>query len=191
MSFRRISRSALLSIAVGATVGLTMTACGESSTGAAAETTGPSTEQAAPTEAPVSSVDLTDQGPNPYVIDIEEATLANDTHRTALWTGTNLQMTVMSIPPGQDIGLELHEGQDQFLRVEAGTGRVQMGPERDDLSFDREVSDDWVILIPGGYWHNVTNIGDTDLKVYSLYGPPEHDHGTVHQTKADDDHDHE
>lgn len=129
-----------------------------------------------------------DQGPSPFVVNIEDATLANDNYRTALWTGSSLQMTVMSIQPGDDIGLEIHHDHDQFLRVEAGRGRVQMGPAQENLDFDREVSDDWVILVPAGSWHNVTNIGDTALKVYSLYAPPEHAHGTVHPTKADADH---
>jgi len=126
-----------------------------------------------------------DQGPNPFVIDIESATLATENYRTTVWTGRNLQMTLMSIEPGGDIGLEVHHTHDQFLRVESGRGRVQMGPEKDDLSFDREVEDDWVVLVPAGTWHNVTNIGDEPLKLYALYGPPEHPHGAVHPTKAD------
>ncbi len=135
----------------------------------------------------------TDEGPNPYVVDIESATLDNTNYRTTLWTGSNLQMTVMHIPTGNDIGLEVHDDGDQFLRVEAGRARVQMGPAEDDLSFDREVGDDWVILVPAGTWHNVTNIGDEPLKVYALYAPPEHPHGTVHATKEEsdaDEHDH-
>lgn len=134
-----------------------------------------------------------DRGPEPYVVDIEEATLANDTFRTALWTGGHLQLTVMSIPVGGEVGLEVHDDRDQFLRVEAGRARVQMGPASDDLSFDREVGDDWVILVPAGKWHNVSNIGEEPLKLYSLYAPPEHPHGTVHATKAEsdaDEHDH-
>lgn len=131
----------------------------------------------------------TDQGPNPFVVDIEAATLANDTYRTTLWTGSNLQLTVMAIQPGHDIGLEVHHDHDQFLRIEAGTARVQMGGAQDDLSFDRTVEDDWVVLIPAGTWHNVTNTGETALKVYSLYGPPEHPHGTVHETRTDADKD--
>lgn len=130
---------------------------------------------------------MTDNGPHPYVVDIEEATVANTNYRTTAWTGTHLQMTLMSIPVGGDIGLEMHASVDQFLRVEAGRGRVQMGPAEDDLSFDEEVGDDWAILVPAGSWHNVTNIGDTPLQVYSLYAPPEHPHGTVHATKADSD----
>lgn len=128
-----------------------------------------------------------DEGPAPYVIDIEAATLANERYRTTLWTGSNLQMTVMAIEPGHDIGLEVHDDGDQFLRVEGGRGRVQMGPAQDDLPFDREVEDGWVILVPAGTWHNVTSIGEEPLKVYALYAPPEHPHGTVHPTKADAD----
>jgi len=135
---------------------------------------------------------ITDHGPNPFATDIEEATLDNTNYRTTLWTGTNLQVTLMSIEPGHDIGLEVHHDHDQFLRVESGIGRAQMGPDADDLSFDQEVSDDWAVLVPAGSWHNITNTGDVPLKVYSIYAPPEHEHGTVHVTKeeADADEDH-
>ena len=93
----------------------------------------------------------------------------------------------MSIPEGGDIGLEVHPETDQFLRLDAGRGRAQMGPSRDNLEFDQEVSDGWCILVPAGIWHNVTNIGDEPLKVYAIYGPPEHPAGTVHATKAEAD----
>ncbi|GAA2442643.1 cupin domain-containing protein [Streptomyces macrosporus] len=135
----------------------------------------------------MSAEEFQGHGPQPHVLDIEKATLANDTYRTALWTGHHLQLTVMSIEPGGEIGLEMHPDRDQFLRVESGRGRVRMGPARDDLAFDREVSDDWVVLVPAGSWHNVINIGEEPLKIYSLYGPPEHPHGTVHRTKAEAD----
>jgi len=130
---------------------------------------------------------FTDEGKNPYVVDIEHATLSNENYRTTLWTGEHLQMTVMNIDAGGDIGLEVHSDGDQFLRVEAGKARVQMGPAEDDLPFERDVEDDWVILVPAGTWHNVVNIGDGPLKVYALYAPPEHPPGTVHATKADAD----
>ena len=135
----------------------------------------------------------TDHGPDPYVVDIESATLENTNFRTTLWTGKNMQMTVMSIDVGSDIGLEVHGHGDQFLRVEAGRARVQMGPAEDDLSFDEEVGDDWAILVPAGTWHNVTNIGEVPLQVYAIYAPPEHPHGTVHATQAEaeaDEHHH-
>ena len=128
---------------------------------------------------------MTDHGGKPYIVDIEETTLDNDTFRTTLWTGGHLQLTVMSIRPGDDIGLEVHPETDQFLRLEQGRGRCQMGPSKDDLPFDEEVSDDWVIMVPAGTWHNVTNIGDTDMKVYALYGPPDHLPGTIHPTHED------
>jgi mannose-6-phosphate isomerase-like protein (cupin superfamily) len=141
----------------------------------------------------MSSTEVADRGNAPFVTDIESATLENSRYRTTLWTGTHLQMTVMHIEPGHDIGLEVHRHGDQFLRVEAGQARVQMGSAEDDLPFDVEVSDDWAILVPEGTWHNITNVGAGPLKVYAIYGPPEHPHGTVHDTKAEadaDEHDH-
>ncbi|MBY5162080.1 cupin domain-containing protein [Salsipaludibacter albus] len=128
---------------------------------------------------------MTDHGREPYIVDIEQTTLDNATFRTTLWTGEHLQLTVMGIAPGDDIGLEVHPDNDQFLRLEQGRGRCQMGPSEDDLPFDEEVSDDWAILVPAGTWHNVTNIGDEPMKVYALYGPPDHVPGTVHQTHDD------
>lgn len=130
---------------------------------------------------------MTDHGDNPYVVDIQEATVENDTFRTALWTGANLQLTVMSIQPGDDIGLEIHEDHDQFLRVEEGVGFVQMGPSENELDFEANVEDDFAIFVPAGSWHNVTNTGDVPLKLYSIYAPGEHPRGTVHETKAEAD----
>jgi mannose-6-phosphate isomerase-like protein (cupin superfamily) len=127
----------------------------------------------------------TDHGPEPFVIDIEQATTANENYRAALWTGTHLQLTVMNIEPGGEIGLEVHPDRDQFLRLESGRARVQMGDTEDDLDFDTQVQDDWVILVPAGKWHNVTNIDEEPLKLYSLYAPPEHPHGTIHGTRAE------
>ena len=127
---------------------------------------------------------MTDTGA-PDAIDIEQETVANGTFRTTLWTAKHMQLTLMSIRPGDDIGLEVHPDTDQFVRVEQGRGRCQMGPARDDLSFDQEVSDGWAILVPAGTWHNVTNIGDDDLRVYVLYGPPDHRPGTIHETHED------
>ena len=130
--------------------------------------------------------ELTDHGPKPYVVDIEEATLENENFRTALWTGKHIQMTVMSIPVGGDVGLEIHKHEDQFLRVEQGRALVRMGPKEDEVTFEEEVGDDWAILVPVGLWHNIINIGDEPLKIYSIYGPPHHEFGTVHKTQADD-----
>lgn len=131
----------------------------------------------------------TDFGPVPYAVNIEEETLTNDNYRRTLWTGGHLQLTLMTIQPGHDIGLEVHDDHDQFLRVEAGTAKVEMGPAEDDLSFTETVEDDWIVLVPAGTWHNLTNVGDVPLRLYSLYAPPEHVHGTVHKTKEDAEND--
>ncbi len=126
---------------------------------------------------------MQDYGPNPYVVDIEELTLKNENFRTAAWTGKNLQMTLMTIQPGDDIGLEVHEDHDQFLRIEQGEARVEMGKTADSLeTWDAE--DDFAIFVPAGIWHNIVNTGDEPLKLYSIYSPPEHAPGTVHETKA-------
>lgn len=129
------------------------------------------------------TLELKDYGKDPFVINIEEATLQNENYRTALWTGDLLQVTLMSIPVGGDIGGEIHNENDQFLRVEQGKGKVIMGSSEDDITFEKEVSDDDVILIPVGKYHNLINTGDEELKLYSIYGPAHHEHGTVHETK--------
>lgn len=126
-----------------------------------------------------------DYGPEPFVINIEKATLENNTFRTALWTGEYLQLTLMSIDVNDDIGLELHNDVDQFIRIEEGEGFVMMGDTKDNLDFKRRVSDDYAILIPAGKWHNLINVGDKPLKLYSIYAPPEHPHGTIHRTKEE------
>ena len=137
---------------------------------------------------------MADNGPAPFVTDIEAATKGNSTFRTTVWTGRHLQLTVMCLQPEEEIGLEMHPALDQFLRIEAGTGRVVMGETRDEEpSFRREVADDDVVLVPAGWWHNVINTGREPLRLYSVYGPPEHEPGTVHLTKAEADaaeHDH-
>ena len=120
-----------------------------------------------------------------WVGDIERATLENETFRTVLHTGDRLQLTVMRLAPGEDIGRERHAHTDQFLRIESGTGRVEFGRNEDAVDESHDVEDDWAIVVPAGVWHNVVNTGDGDLKLYSLYAPPEHPDGTVHRTKAD------
>ncbi|MFB4165751.1 cupin domain-containing protein [Alteribacillus sp. JSM 102045] len=130
-------------------------------------------------------IELKDYGTEPFVVNIEEATKQNNTFRTALWTGNHLQVTLMSIDVGEDIGLEIHPNVDQFLRIEEGQGTVQMGDREDQLDFEEDVYDDYAIMVPAGKWHNITNTGDKPIKLYSIYAPPEHPFGTVHETKAD------
>ncbi len=128
---------------------------------------------------------LQDYGPNPFVINIERATLKNDYYRIALWTGEYLQLTLMSINAGDDIGLEVHPDHDQFIRIERGRGIVMMGDREDQLDYRAAVYDDYAIFIPAGKWHNLINTGRRPLKLYSIYAPPEHPRGTVHETKED------
>ena len=126
-----------------------------------------------------------DIGPEPQSFDLEEETLQNTNYRAVVWSGRYLQLTLMSIPVGGDIGLEAHPETDQFLRVDAGRGRVQMGRTKDRLDFDQEVEDGWAILVPAGTWHNVINVGDETLQLYTVYAPVHHAPGQVHVT-ADD-----
>lgn len=120
-----------------------------------------------------------------WVGDVEQATLDNDTFRTVLFTGEHTQLTVMRLGPGEDIGREAHSHLDQFLRIEQGSARVELGRSEDQIDETHEVEDDWAIIVPAGVWHNVVNTGSGEVKLYSLYSPPEHPDGTVHRTKAD------
>lgn len=128
---------------------------------------------------------IIDIGPQPQAFDIERATLENTDYRSVAWSGRYLQVTLMSIPVGSDIGLEAHPETDQFLRLDAGKGRVQMGPAKDRLDFDEEVSDGWCVLVPAGTWHNITNIGDTPMQIYAIYAPVHHAADKVHATAAE------
>ena len=124
-----------------------------------------------------------DYGPDPFVTNIDKATLQNRNFRTALWTGRHLQLTLMSIPTGGEIGLEIHPETDQFIRIESGNGMVMMGPAKNRLNFQRPVSDGYAVFVPAGTWHNIINTGNRPLKIYTIYAPPHHPHGTVHATK--------
>lgn len=126
-----------------------------------------------------------DYGPVPIVVNIEQATKENDAFRIALWTGKHLQLTLMSINVGDEIGLEVHPDVDQFIRVEQGEGLVKIGDRKDNLYFQKSVNSSSAIVIPAGTWHNVLNSGKVPLKVYSIYAPPQHPWGTVHKTRAD------
>ena len=128
-----------------------------------------------------------DNGKKPYVVNIEDLTNENSNFRTAAWTGEYLQMTLMSIEVGGEIGAEIHDDTDQFLRIEQGSAKVVMGDSEDNMAFEVPAEDDFAIFIPAGKWHNVINVGDEPLKMYSIYAPSHHPFGTVHATKADSD----
>lgn len=128
-----------------------------------------------------------------WVDNVEKLTLDNVNFRKVVFTGKHSQLTVMSVPPGGEIGWEAHGHLDQFLRIEQGNGRLDLGTSEARVDESHGVEDDWAFIIPAGIWHNVVNTGDEHLKVYSIYSPPEHPEGTVHRTKAEadaDEHDH-
>ena len=128
-----------------------------------------------------------------WIGDIEKTTVDNENFRTVVFTGTHTQLTVMRLGPGEDIGREAHPQLDQFLRIEEGLARVELGRSETEIEETHDVGEDWAIIVPAGIWHNVVNTGDGDVKLYSLYSPPEHPDGTVHRTKRDSEeaeHDH-
>lgn len=126
---------------------------------------------------------IEDIGPQPHSFDIEGATTANSSYRSVAWSGRFMQLTLMSIPVGGDIGLEAHPQTDQFLRLDAGRGVVQMGVAKDQLTFEREVSNGWCVLVPAGTWHNITNTGTTPMQVYAIYAPAHHAPNNVQATQ--------
>jgi mannose-6-phosphate isomerase-like protein (cupin superfamily) len=113
-----------------------------------------------------------------YTINVEKEALSNDYFRKVLYTDKNVQLVVMSLKPGEDIGEEVHQ-LDQFIRIEAGNGKAVLnGTEYD-------IADGSVIVIPQGTRHNIVNSNASPMKLYTLYAPPDHKDGTVHKTKAD------
>ena len=113
-----------------------------------------------------------------YVTDIDRATLANEDFRRVLFTGPNTQLVVMALKPGEEIGLETHEGHDQFIRIEQGRGVALLGGESHPLS------EGSAVVIPAGVEHNIVNTSkDVHLRLYTLYSPPEHPDGTVQSTR--------
>ena len=120
-----------------------------------------------------------------YCEDIEKATLENEDFRRVLYTGRNLQLVLMSLAPGEEIGEETHEDRDQFFRFEEGEGVVVID------GVENEVEDDFAVIVPAGACHNVKNTGEEPLQFYTLYGPPEHKDKVVHKTRDDAERDHD
>ena len=116
---------------------------------------------------------------NGYHDDIEQQTKANTDFRRVLYTGKHLQLVLMSLKPGEEIGAEVHPDNDQFFRVDSGSGVVTID------GTNSKISDGFAVVVPAGARHNIKNDGDEPLKLYTLYGPPDHKDKTVHRTKAD------
>ncbi len=128
---------------------------------------------------------LRDYGTEPLITNLKSATMQNTNFRTSLWTGQNMQITLMSIPVGGDIGTEVHNELDQLIRVERGRAlivfeRTQNSPERRQV-----IGENYVFVIPAGTRHNIINAGRVPLKLSSVYAPPKHPFSTSQKTKAD------
>ena len=132
--------------------------------------------------------EIRDYGCEPLIFNINHATNMNDNFRLTLWTGRDMQLTLMSIPVGSDIGVEMHGKVDQFIRIESGLAKVYMGSCQKNLQEVGTAGEQYALLIPAGTWHNILNSGNRPLKLYSLYAPPQHPVGTVHKTKSDAEH---
>lgn len=114
-----------------------------------------------------------------YIGDIEEQTEANRDFRRVLFTGPRIQLVVMALQPGEELGEEVHVSTDRFFRVEEGKGKIWMD------GAETAIESDMAIVVPAGMRHNIKNTGHKALKLYTLYAPPQHPDGTVHRTKAD------
>lgn len=114
-----------------------------------------------------------------YIGNIEEQTVDNRDFRRIVYTGVHAQLVLMSIEPGDELGEEVHEGTDQFFRVEEGKGEVVINGQT------THIEDEMAIIVPAGARHNIRNTGRRPLKLYTLYAPPEHPPGTVHHTRED------
>ncbi|AEB30884.1 uncharacterized protein YrkC [Carnobacterium sp. 17-4] len=130
-------------------------------------------------------MEFRDHGKKPYMFDIEEATIQNNNFRTTIWTGENLQLTVMSIKENEEAGLEVHEGIDQFIRIVEGQGVCKIGETKDNLNFERAITKNDAVMVPENMWHNIINTGGKPLKFYTLYSTPEHKEGTIHISRED------
>ena len=123
----------------------------------------------------------------PTLLNLRSEVATNQNFRKEIWTGEYLQVTVMTIPVGGEIGLEMHDDLDQFIRVESGCAAVYMGKTKQDVKLVGQINSNYALVIPAGTWHNVINSCSCPLKVYSVYAPPQHPFGTIHKTKLDSD----
>ena len=121
------------------------------------------------------------------LININDIARVNRFYRQEIWTGEHLQVTVMSIPVGGEIGLEMHGENDQLICIEYGVAAIYLGDSKQGVRFVGNANSDYVLLVPAWTWHNVINVGNAPLKIFSVYAPPHHPKGTVHKTKFDSD----
>ncbi len=128
-----------------------------------------------------------DHGSEPYVTNVEQMAINNRSFRMAIWTGCNVQMTLMHIPIKGEIGLEMHEDVDQMIRVEQGRAMVIMGECRCKMKLCQALRKSDVVFVPAGTWHNIINVGRSPLKLSSIYAPPNHPKGTLQMEKDEEE----
>lgn len=139
-----------------------------------------------------SDINFTDFGPEFLSLNIEEYTEKNTNFRTTLWTGEQMQLTLMSIPVGGAIGEEIHTDMERFIRIEEGKGEAFIGETQETMKSVKKVGGDDIVIIPKGVWHDIKNIGDKPMKLYSIYAPVEHPKGTIYVTMEEgQEHDHD
>lgn len=129
-------------------------------------------------------INQSDYGCQPHVDNMYCVSMNNQDYRTAFWTGHHLQLTLMSIPINQEVGLEMHNDTDQYIRIEEGYGFVMMGQTKCQMD-QWQLSTGDAIFVPAGMWHNIINIGNCPLKLTSVYAPSHHPFGTVQHCKED------
>lgn len=122
-----------------------------------------------------------DYGPDPFVTNINWDTEQNELYRSALWTAENLQVMMISLPPGRRSDVEINDT-DQFINIVSGQGVIESGEDKNNLEFRVRVSDGYAIMIAANTWHRFYNIGNTPVKLYVIYAPPQWPYGTVVET---------
>ncbi|TCL55374.1 mannose-6-phosphate isomerase-like protein (cupin superfamily) [Kineothrix alysoides] len=126
-----------------------------------------------------------DQGPKPFVTDLKQDTISNNYFRTARWTCKNMQLALMSVPVGTDIGLDVHQTSDQFFYIEQGSALVVMGSCQNCLQYQAHIKEDYAVMVPAGIWHNIINTDSIPLKMFTIYAPSLHPHGSTYRTKEE------
>lgn len=120
----------------------------------------------------------------PISLNLRGTAVNNDKYRTAIWTGNKCQITVMDIPVGSDIGIEIHKVHDQIIYIESGVAVAELGDDEQNLT-KTDLKPGFAVLVPAGTWHNVVNTGSEPLKLFSVYAPIMHQIDTIHNTKDD------
>lgn len=125
--------------------------------------------------------EIMDKGNDAQIFNISRLARDNRYYRIVAWTGEHMQLALMSIPQGKETGPEVHEGEDQFIRVERGVGEVYMGRAEGRITTRAIIDDNYAVIVPAGVWHNIKNIGKGELKLSTIYAPPHHPYGDIEE----------